>query len=225
MVPLKLSWSMDQAVLRLRDYPLPLLRVPPVQPAETRPAWHVETPFIIAEELQGDDSMILIPTEVIPAGCGAADAAPFTVQIAKTIMPVKTYARPMVRISSDRITEFTWGNSYQPAIQDFMKVIESLSHPPRDPSARVGFWDKFRLILHWRVTVDFFGPCHLHLKGELVSWTLLTLGSRDPYAVNGLGAGFALAWRNGTRLTIAQPNPQYETIQIASDELLIAIPE
>jgi hypothetical protein len=43
--------------------------------------------------------------------------------------------------------------------------------------------------------------------------------------VNGLGAGFALVWRNGTRLTIAQPNPQYETIQIASDELLIAIPE
>jgi hypothetical protein len=225
MVPLKLSWSMDQAVLRLRDYPLPLLRVPPVQPGETRPAWHVETPIIIAEELQGDDSMILIPTEVIPAGCGAADAAPFTVQVAKTIMPVKTYARPMVRISSDRITEFTWGNSYQPAIQDFMKVIESLSHPPRDPSARVGFWDKFRLILHWRVTVDFVGPCHLHLKGESLGPTLLTLGSRDPYAVNGLGAGFALAWRNGTRLTIAQPNKQYETIQIASDELLIAIPE
>jgi hypothetical protein len=166
MVPLNLSWSMDQANLRLRDYPLPLVRIPPVEPGETRPAWHVETPFIIAEELQGDESMILIPCEVVPAGCGDQEAAPFMVQIAKTIMPVKTYARPVVKIASERTTEFTWGNSYQPAIQDFMKVIDSLSHPPRDPTARVGFWDKFRLILHWRVTMDFVGPVHLHLKGE-----------------------------------------------------------
>jgi hypothetical protein len=50
-------------------------------------------------------------------------------------------------------------------------------------------------------------------------------GSFDPYAVTGLGAGFALSWRENTRLEIAQPNPQYETIQISANELLIAIPE
>ncbi len=43
--------------------------------------------------------------------------------------------------------------------------------------------------------------------------------------VNGVGAGFALAWRGHTRLEIAQPNKQYETIQMSADELLIAIPE
>ena len=165
MVPLNLSWEMDQATISLRDYPLPLVRVPPVG-GDGRPAWKVETPFMIAEELAGDDSTILIPCEVIPAGCGAAEAAPFTVQIAKTIMAVKTYARPDIQIGSQRTTEFTWGNSYQPAIQDFMKVVETLSHPPRDPSARVGFWDKFRLILHWKVTVNFTGNVHLHLKGK-----------------------------------------------------------
>ena len=164
MLPVNLSWSFGSGFAKLRDYPLDLVRVPPCD--NGGPNWKLETPFIIAEELQGDDSVIYIPSRVLPAGCGDKDAAEFHVQIAKTVMPVKTYARPNVIVSALRTTEFTWGNSYQPAIQDFMRVIDSLSHPPRDPSARIGFWDKFRLILHWKVMVDFAGPVHLHLKGK-----------------------------------------------------------
>jgi hypothetical protein len=50
-------------------------------------------------------------------------------------------------------------------------------------------------------------------------------GSRDPYAITGHGAGFALSWQGNARFTIAQPNEAKETIQIMADELLIAIPE
>lgn len=127
----------------------------------------METTMVIAEELADDDSVMYVPVKVIPEGCGHNGASPFVLEIAKTIMPVKTYAEPKFKISSKKTTEFTWGNSYQPAIQDLMKVIETLSHPPRDPSPRVGFWDKFRLVLHWKPIVDFVGPCHLHLKGKL----------------------------------------------------------
>lgn len=165
MVPLKLGLHFRSATCTLRDYPLPLVKIPPPDEAH-KPAWSLDTTFIIAEERAGDDSIMFVPSCIVPEGCGAVGAQPLTFQIAKTIMPVKTYTRPHVKIASKRVTEFTWGNAYQPAIQDFMKVIESLSHPPRDPSPRVGFWDKFRLILHWRVTIDFTGPVHLHLKGE-----------------------------------------------------------
>ncbi|KAK8858435.1 hypothetical protein IAR55_002662 [Kwoniella newhampshirensis] len=213
MVPLKIEWSMSEARCSLRDYPLPLIRV---QPDETgnRPSFNMKSTLIIAEELAGDDSTMYLPVPVIPAGCGHADSTAFLVQIAKTIMPVKMYAEPKFSIASRRTTEFTWGNSYQPGIQDLMRVIETLSHPPRDPSPKVGFWDKFRLILHWHPIVDFAGACHLHLKGSF-----------DPYSVSGLGAGFALAWRGKTRLLINQPNDDGEVIQIRSDELLIAIPD
>jgi hypothetical protein len=169
-----------------------------------------------------------IPCEIIPAGMGDKNAQAFTVQVFKTISPVKTYTRPEIKIHSKRTTEFTWGNSMQPAIQDFMKVMETLSHPPRDPSSRIGFWDKFRLILHWVVKVDFEGPVHLHLKGECIccqSSYIDNLGSYDPYLVNGHGAGFALAWNKNTQLRIACPNEQHETIQISAEELLVAIPE
>ncbi len=168
LVPFDLTWTMDEAKMTLRDYPLPLVRVPPVEAGETRPAWRVSTPFIIAEELidNEDDSVVKIDCMVIPSGCGHEKAESLTFQVAKTIMPVKTYARPEIKVTSKRTTEFTWGHSYQPAIQDFMKVIETLTHPPRDPSPRVGFWDKFRLVLQWTVTMDFVGPVHLHMKGQ-----------------------------------------------------------
>ena len=164
MVPLRLQWEMGSASATLRDYPLPLVNIRPL--ADGSPAWTLDTTFIIAEELQGEDSVLYVPCEVVPYGLGHSDAQAFTVQIAKTISPVKTYTRPHIKIHSTRTTEFTWGNSMQPAIQDFMKVMESLSHPPRDPSPRIGFWDKFRLILHWVIKVDFDGPVHLHLKGK-----------------------------------------------------------
>ncbi|ORX40254.1 golgi-body localization protein domain-domain-containing protein [Kockovaella imperatae] len=211
-IPLHLTWKMTSASLKLRDYPLDLINIP--LSSDGKPSWELETPFIIAEELQGDDSVVYIPSMVIPADCGARGAAPFRLQIAKTIMPVKTYCRPVINILTDRTTEFTWGNSYSPAISDFARVIESLSHPPRDPSPRIGFWDKFRLILHWKVTIHFSDTVHLHLKG-----------SSDPYATTGHGAGFALSWSGGTKVEINQPNPEHETIQITAEELLIAIPD
>lgn len=167
MVPLNIRWSMAEAKCTLRDYPLPLIRVQRVNKNEQKPAFYMETTMVIAEELADDDSVMYVPVKVIPEGCGHNGASPFVLEIAKTIMPVKTYAEPKFKISSKKTTEFTWGNSYQPAIQDLMKVIETLSHPPRDPSPRVGFWDKFRLVLHWKPIVDFVGPCHLHLKGKL----------------------------------------------------------
>jgi len=133
MVPICLKWSFNGGTASLRDYPLPLVRIPSATSGD-KPSWQVDTPYIIAQEVSDDDSLVFVPVQVIPSGCGAKDASPFTVQIAKAIMPLKTYSRPIVNVTSDRTTECTWGNSYQPAIQDFMKVIESLSHPPRDPA-------------------------------------------------------------------------------------------
>ncbi|TYJ58899.1 hypothetical protein B9479_000331 [Cryptococcus floricola] len=214
MVPLSIQWSMGEVKCSLRDYPLPMLRVQRVESGESQPAFRMETTMIIAEELGDEQSVFHVPVTVIPEACGDKNAAAFVVQIAKTISPVKTYAEPRFKIASKRTTEFTWGNSYQPAIQDFMKVVETLSHPPADPSPRVGFWDKFRLVLHWKPIVDFVGPCHLHLKGSF-----------DPYSVSGIGSGFCLAWRGSTRLLIDQPNEEGETIQIIADELVVAIPD
>ena len=107
--------------------------------------WELDTPFIIAEELIAenmDDTLLMVPTLIVPEDCGAKGASAFTVQVAKTIMPVKTYANPSIHVYSDDVTDFAWGLSYGPVTQDIMRVVDTLSHAPRDSSPPIGFWDK-----------------------------------------------------------------------------------
>ena len=62
--------------------------------------------------------------------------------VPRTIMPVKTYAAPIVDVTTTGATIFSWVVSYGPAIQDIMHVVDTLSSSPRDSSPVIGFWDK-----------------------------------------------------------------------------------
>jgi hypothetical protein len=212
MVPFDLTWTMLEAKVQLRDYPLPLLRILP-GPSRT-PGWHVTTLFIIAEELSDDDSTMFFPIEIVPGQCGHDTAQPLVVNIGKAIMPTKTYARPMIKVLSEEATRITWCNSYKPGISDLTRIFETLSNPPLDPSAKPGFWDKLRLAFHWRVILDFAGTVRWYIKG-----------SQNPYSIAGFGAGFALVWRRNVCIEIGQPNAERELVQVMADELLVSIPE
>ncbi|CAK9780721.1 unnamed protein product [Cutaneotrichosporon oleaginosum] len=212
MVPFDLSWTMMEAKVQLRDYPLPLLRILP-GPNKT-PGWDVTTLFIIAEELSDDDSTMFFPIEVVPGQCGHEAADPLTVNIGKAIMPTKTYARPMIKVRSHEATRITWCNSYKPGMSDLTRIFETLSNPPLDPSSKPGFWDKLRLAFHWRVIIDFAGTVRWYIKG-----------SQNPYSITGFGAGFALVWRRNVCIEIGQPNAENELVQVMADELLVSIPD
>lgn len=172
LVPMQIQLTSANVDLTLRDYPLPLWRIMPMDGSTDDigrdiPAMTCELTLVVAEELvEDDESYFLIPCTVLPSGTGDSDAAAFEVEIAKTLAPVKSYADAKFTVHSPRPTDFTWGISYQPALADLARAFASFSRPPRDPSPRVGFWDKFRLSLHWRVAFDFAAPCHLHLKGK-----------------------------------------------------------
>ncbi|WVW84477.1 hypothetical protein I302_106511 [Kwoniella bestiolae CBS 10118] len=219
MVPLKLDWTMSEAKCTLRDYPLPMLKIQPSpcvpsQNGTISPTFQMTSTIIIAEEFANDDSTVYVPVEILPKECGGPNLEGFSIDVAKTIMPVKMYGEPRFKVNSKKTTEFTWGMSYQFGVQDFVKVIETFSHPPRDPSPKLGAVDKMRLICHLKPIVEFEGPVHLHLKGTF-----------DPYQLTGLGAGFALAWKGNTKLLINQPNEDREAVQIVADNLLVAIPD
>ena len=82
-------------------------------------------------------------------------ASRLAVHIPKTIMPVKSYARPTICVMTDGITDFSWGVSYGPATQDLMRVIDTLSHAPRDSSPAIGFWDKVLTLAYFsRFRID-----------------------------------------------------------------------
>ena len=98
--------------------------------------------LVVAEEMGTDLSVDWIDCPVVESHYGVRGASEMSILVPKTIMPVKTYANPVVRVTTNATTVLSWSVSYTAAIQDLMKVIETLSSSPRDPSPVVGFWDK-----------------------------------------------------------------------------------
>lgn len=222
LIPFHLSWKMEEARCQLRDYPLPLLHIPPMSGSgHDHASWECETDLVIAEEMGNSEAIRKTSCVIVPASASSSSssssisASPYVINVPRSAMTVKSYANPRIVIRSPFATRIGWGNSISPAIQDVAKVLDSLSKSSPDPSERMGFWDKLRLQFHWRVRVAFQGegPLHFHLKG-----------TRDPYALTGFGAGFSKAWKGNVRFWIGYPNEEREFFQIESDEYIMGIP-
>ncbi|KAH7344029.1 golgi-body localization protein domain-containing protein [Rhizoctonia solani] len=211
LVPLNLRWEMRYAMVTLRDYPLPLLHVRP-SPDQT-PSWTATADLVIAEEIGPNDSVEWISTTVVPEGLGVPEQVGFSILIAKTGMPVKTYSSPEVQVTSPFATDISWGVSYQPCVADVMRIIDSLSHPSRDPSSPLGFWDKIRLSLHGKLRISFVAGLNLLVKG-----------SRDPYDISGNGAGFALCWSGHPEISVGCYPEDKELVQFRGDRMTLGIP-
>lgn len=215
LIPVHLSWKMEEARFQLRDYPLPLMHVPRGGEGQ-RYSWVAETDLVIAEETSGPESVRRVPCAVIPQHVFAGQGAPYTIVVPRSAMPTKTYMRPTVTITSALPVRFGWGNSISPAISDVARVLDTFTKAPPDPSPRIGFWDKVRLQFHYQPRFIFPGDrasVFFHLKG-----------SRNPYALTGFGAGFAKAWKGNVEFRLGLPNPDYEFFQVISDEYVLGIP-
>jgi Mitochondrial protein from FMP27/Golgi-body localisation protein domain/RNA pol II promoter Fmp27 protein domain/Domain of unknown function (DUF2405) len=220
LVPMNIKIDMGEARVNLRDYPLPLLHIPGMKVGQSSktPGWSLKTDFVIAEELRDDQSIRHVRVDIIsPDRSGNALERPgFAIDVQRTVSPVKTYSDVNVDINSPFATRITWGTSYQPAIQDMMQVIEQFTKTQVDPSDRVGFWDKIRLVFHSRLNVAWRGDGDVHL---------MLKGSRDPYVVTGHGAGFVMCWRNDVRLKICQDTDPRKFMIVDSGEYVLAVPD
>jgi hypothetical protein len=145
LVPLHLHIQLSSTRLAIRDYPLPLFNIPQNQDP-LRPSLEFDTDLVIAEEMGGPDSVEWLDCDIVEENSGVLGSYPLSVRVPKTIMPVKTYATPIIRVHGGGIADFAWGVSYAAVTQDIMRVVDTLSSPPRDPSPPVGFWDKVMFI-------------------------------------------------------------------------------
>lgn len=219
LVPLHLQLSLAEWIAELRDYPLPLLHIPPVcadQRSEL-PAFKVTGDICLAEHLsEGLQSIRHVRTVVIPAAAGRSDSSGFNIIVPKVTMPVKFYGSPILDFNSSFPTRFTWGQSLQPAISDVARVFDGITSPPSDPSPKLGFWDRLPLLFHGQILLRWNagGELHLYLKG-----------SRDPYSVLGNGAGWVMCWRGDVQVRIGFHNEDGEFLQFLSEEYVLAIPD
>ena len=140
LIPLHISFTVSSARFALREYPLPMVSIP--ESSTSVPALAFDSDVVIAEEMGGERSVDWINSVVLKENYGIYGASPLSISVPKTIMPVKSYARPTIRVLTDDVTEFAWGVSYGSATQDLMRVIDTLSHATKDRSPPIGFWDK-----------------------------------------------------------------------------------
>lgn len=216
LVPMSFNLEMGEARVNLRDYPLDLLHIPALRPGQSPrlPSWSLRTNFVIAEEWRDHESARQVEVELVPAG--GDGGKPYNIHVWRSVTPVKTYSDPVIEINTSLPTSISWGVSYQPVIQDMMKIIEGFTKPEIDPSERVGFWDKIRLSFHSRIQVLWKedGDVHLRLKG-----------SRDPYVVTGFGSGFVMCWRRDVKWEIHTSDNPMEFMSVTSGEYVLAIPD
>ena len=144
LVPLHLSFALESLQVSLRDYPLPLLYIPPVAGGDGLHSLLFDSDLVVAEEMGPVSSVEWVSCPCRDPDEIAADEVTMLIQVPKTLMPVKTYARPSIQVSADDPVAFAWGVSYSPAMQDVVRMLESLTPEPRDPSSPLGFWDKVR---------------------------------------------------------------------------------
>lgn len=220
LIPMSIQLDMGEARVNLRDYPLDLLHIPILRPGQSPrlPSWSLRTNFVIAEEFRDHKSARQVKLELVPSSslpCGAT-SPPFEIDVWRSVSPVKTYSDPIFEINTSLPTSISWGMSYQPVIQDMMKIIEGFTKTEIDPSERVGFWDKIRLSFHSRIRVVWKedGDVHLRLKG-----------SRDPYVVTGFGAGFVMCWRKDVKWDIHTSDNPMEFMSVTSGEYVLAVPD
>ncbi|KAH0839883.1 hypothetical protein J3R83DRAFT_834 [Lanmaoa asiatica] len=214
LIPMHLNISLTAVQVSLRDYPLPLLYIPSRTGGSGSSSLIFDSNLVIAEEMGCSQSVDWIPCPVDGLKDGFAHNHPFVVRVPKTLMPVKTYARPLVSVLSDQTTAFAWGISYSPAIHDVVRVLDSLTPETRDPSPHIGFWDKLRLIFHWTVEISFKEEVRLYIKGN-----------RDPYVLDNDGAGFALCWQGEPQINIGCRSKDRELVQVTSESMSILIPK
>ncbi|EEH44787.2 uncharacterized protein PADG_01076 [Paracoccidioides brasiliensis Pb18] len=220
LIPMNVQLDMGEARGNLRDYPLDLIHIPALRAGQSSrlPSWSLRTDFVIAEEFRDYESSRHVIVNVVPPN-EVADGVTnpgFSIDVRRTVSPVKTYSDAIIEINTNLPTSISWGMSYQPVIQDMMKIIEGFSKPEIDPSERVGFWDKIRLSFHSRINVVWKGDGDVHLRLK---------GSRDPYVVTGFGAGFVMCWSKDVQWEIHTRDDPREFMAVTSGEYVLAIPD
>ncbi|KAH1461292.1 hypothetical protein KXX13_007305 [Aspergillus fumigatus] len=220
LIPMSFHLNMGESRVNLRDYPLDLLHIPALRPGQSPrlSSWSLRTDFVIAEEYRDYRSSRKVQLELVPSTelSDGTTSPPFLIDVWRSVSPVKTYSDPTIEINTSLPTSISWGMSYQPVIQDMMKIIEGFTKTEIDPSERVGFWDKIRLSFHSRIRVLWKedGDVHLRLKG-----------SRDPYVVTGFGGGFVMCWKKDVKWEIHTSDDPKEFMSVTSGEYVLAIPD
>ncbi|KAI9315392.1 golgi-body localization protein domain-containing protein [Dichotomocladium elegans] len=213
LIPFHLDWRAGETWVQVRDYPLPMLLVPPptscpLDDDHTEQSWFLSGDYVFADGLGDYDATRRITIPIIKDT--------YSIDITRTSTPAKFYSIVNIDVHTLNMTSISWSVPYQPAVQEISRAFDSFTRPPVDPSPKVGFWDKIRLIIHTKAKISFVGG------GDL---SFLMKGTRDPYDTSERGYGLAKVWSNNVVLLLGYDNPDNEVLQIISQDYAFGVPD
>ncbi|ORX58791.1 hypothetical protein DM01DRAFT_287795 [Hesseltinella vesiculosa] len=238
MIPLLLHIQAGETLIRMRDYPVPLLHIPAPSghlsnpPTSLSSSPHRKKPEV-SDPLLGIDPMQLYDTSswrmvgnyVIADDLGVAQGKRhltlpvldnYTVTVVRTASPTKFYSQVDYHILTKNLVLLSWATAYQPAIQCLLACVDALLPLTVDPSPKPRFCDKLRLMIHTQAKISLKGG------GDLC---MVIKGTRCPYTLTDRGAGLALLWRGNVICHLGHPNLQQELLQIHSQDCLFGVPD
>jgi hypothetical protein len=220
LIPFHLNWKSGVTWAQLRDYPIPFVLVPAVDsnPVDTdfeankayapaTAAWSLSGNYVFADDMGDLDATRRIPISINDS---------YDIDIARTSTALKFFSTVNIDVLNSALSHICWSVPYQPAIQDIARVLDTFTKAPVDPSDKIGFWDKIRLIIHTRAKISFVGG------GDLA---IVIKGARDPYDMSEKGFGLAKVWRNNVVWLLGHENPESEFMQIISQDYAFGVPD
>lgn len=196
--------------MRLRDYPIPAISFP-----DTFTTGDV----VFAEKMPAPCALHTVYVPFV----SSAQRSPYNdantiygLHIIRTINSVKTYFNIRSMVTSSSSARITWGKSLQPGYESLMLWFDFLTKPLIDPSKKLGFWDKFRYLVHGKWIYEFSEESEIHLNIK---------GSHDPYKITDDGAGLAFCWSGGTTIYVHNSTDPKEFLKIESQRFQLAVPD
>ncbi|KAL0080005.1 golgi-body localization protein domain-containing protein [Phycomyces blakesleeanus] len=212
LVPFHVDWSAGKTWIQIRDYPIPLMHVPPPTTIDdSTPAWLLSGDYVFGDELGSIEATRSINVLIVDQ-----ENINYNFNVARTSTPPKFYSIVDIKVFTQSMTSFCWSTSYQPAIQDITGALDNLTRPPIDPSPKVGFWDKLRLMIHTQCKLGFVGG------GDVAC---VMKGTRNPYDMSDRGFGMSMVWRKQVEWYIGHDNPQGEFMQLLSRDYALGVPD
>ena len=213
LAPFHINLSMSEMRMHLRDYPIPLLYVPPKQDKNDK-TFFMSGHLVVCEELLRAKEQLRVINIPLVSDYNESDYEHYLLTLQKSLSSIKIYTDLGVKFQSNHITRISWSPSYLFGIQQVMLSLDEFSKPPIDPSMKLGFWDKLRFVLHGRCVIDSEVGIEVAFKG-----------SRDPYDIVGTASGFTFSLRDKIRWTINEKNDPQLFFDIKAGNVSWNIPD
>ncbi|KAG7698428.1 hypothetical protein KL951_001692 [Ogataea haglerorum] len=213
LFPVNMHITCSRLTIQLKDYPIPFISFGGGD-EDTPQTVSFKGDFVIAEQMYVAEELrynfVPFVSQYNDPKC--TDNM-FASHVSRTMTNVKFFTDMRVHVNSSKNVIVSWYSAIQPALLYAMDSFDVLSKPPLDPSPKLGFWDKFALLLHANFHFTFTNGIHLFIKSQ-----------NSPYDLMGQGAGFVFRWKDKVDLKINGTGRSDELLVVESKEFDVVIP-